>query len=108
MGRLVLGAVFAGPGLPGAVLAGAGAATDSPGFAPTDELQPRSDVAPLVRATHLELHAVGPVEVPEVGRLEEHVAELGVRQTALQPALDRVLGQHVRDREVLADVAQEL
>ena len=51
---------------------------------------------------------IGPVEVGEVGRLEEHVAELGERQAPLEPDLDGVLGQHVRDREVLADVAQEV
>ena len=49
-----------------------------------------------------------PVEMGEVVRLEEHVAELGERQPALQPDLDRVLGEHVRDREVLAGVAQEV
>ena len=42
------------------------------------------------------------VEGREVERLEGHVAELGERQPALEALLDRVLGQHVRDREVLA------
>src|SRR6185312_10879956 len=41
-------------------------------------------------------------------RLDEHVAELGERQPGFEADLDRVLGQHVRDREVLADIAQEV
>ncbi len=49
-----------------------------------------------------------PVQVGEVVRLQQHVAEFGERQAALEPDLDRVLGEHVRDREVLAGVAQEV
>ena len=75
---------------------------------PADQLQAGRDVAPLVGAAHLQLDAHGPVQVLEVRRLEEHVAELGERQAALEPDLDGVLGEHVRDREVLADVAQEV
>ena len=75
---------------------------------PPDELEAGRDVAPLVGAAHLELDAHRPVQVGEVVRLEQHVAELRERQPALQAHLDRVLGQHVRDREVLARVAQEL
>ena len=56
----------------------------------------------------LELHAHRPVQVPVVGGLQEHVAELGEREPAPHPPLDRVLGEHVRDREVLPDVAQEV
>ena len=48
------------------------------------------------------------MEVGEVVGLQEHVAELGEREPALEPDLDRVLGEHVRDREVLAGVAQEV
>ena len=48
------------------------------------------------------------MEMGEVVRLEEHVAELGERQPALEPDLDRILGEHVRDREMLAGVAQEV
>ena len=75
---------------------------------PPDQLEPGGDVAPLVGAAHLELDAERPVQVGEVVCLEQHVAELGERQPALQADLDRVLGEHVRDREVLAGVAQEL
>ena len=73
---------------------------------PPDQLEPGRDVAPLVGAAHLQLDAVLAVEGAEVGGLERHVAELGEREAALEPDLDRVLGEHVRDREVLADVAQ--
>ncbi len=75
---------------------------------PPDQLEPRGDVAPLVGAAHLQLAAEGPVEMLEVGRLDEHVAEFGERQAGLEPHLDRVLGEHVRDREVLAHVTQEV
>ncbi len=44
----------------------------------------------------------------EVGRLEEHVAELGEGESLRQPRLHRVLLEHVRDREVLAHVPQEV
>ena len=71
-----------------------------------DQLEARGDVAPLVGAAHLHLDAVLPVQGREVERLERHVAELGEREPALEPRLDGVLGQHVRHREVLADVAQ--
>jgi hypothetical protein len=73
---------------------------------PPDQLEAGGDVPPLIRAAHLEIHAHRPVEVLEVGRLDQHVAELGERQAAVQPRRDRVLGEHVRDREVLADVPQ--
>ena len=75
---------------------------------PPDQLQAGRDVAPLVGAAHLELDVEGLVELQEVRRLEEHVAELGVAQPGLEPVGDRILGQHVRDREVLADRAQEV
>ena len=44
----------------------------------------------------------------EVVRLKQHVAELGERQPAREPDLDGVLVEHVRDREVLAGVTQEV
>ena len=58
---------------------------------PPDQLEPGGDVAPLVGAAHLQLDAHRPVQVPEVVRLEEHVAELGERQPAVEAHLDRVL-----------------
>ncbi len=44
----------------------------------------------------------------EVGGLQEHVAELGERESLVHADLDGVLGQHVGHREVLPDVAQEV
>jgi hypothetical protein len=79
------------------------------GAAPAaDELETGGDVPPLVRAAHLQLDPELPVEVLEVGGLEEHVAELRERQATLEPGLDGVLGQHVGHGEVLADLAQEV
>ena len=75
---------------------------------PPDQLEAGGDVAPLVGAAHLQLDADRPVHVGEVVRLEQHVAELGERQAALQPHLDRVLGEHVRHRRSACGVAQEV
>ena len=44
----------------------------------------------------------------EVVRLEQHVAELGVREAGLEPRLHRLLLKHHVHREVLPDVAQEV
>ena len=75
---------------------------------PADELEPGGDVAPLVGAAHLELDILRPEQVGEVVCLEQHVAELRERQPAREPDLDRLLVEHVRDREMLARVAQEI
>ena len=79
-----------------------------PAVGPTDELDPCREVAPLVGAAELERDAVVAVEVEEVHRLHEDVGELGVADTRFEPALDHVAGEHPVDREVLADVAQEV
>ena len=84
----------------------AGIVASAPGT--TDQLEARGDVAPLVRAAHLHLDIHRSSEMREVGRLEEHVAELGVREALVQAHLDGILGQHVRNREVLADIPEEL
>ena len=50
-------------------------------------------------------------QVQEVVRLEQHVAELGVGDPLLPPleaSAHRLLGHHHVDRDVLADIAQEL
>ena len=54
-----------------------------------DQVDAGGDVAPLVGAAHLQLDAVRGVEVPEVVGLQQHVAELGVRDAGLagQPGL---------------------
>ena len=79
-----------------------------PPLDPADEVHPGGDVAPLVRAAHLQVDPVVAVEDQVVGRLERLVGELGERQAAAQALLDRLLLQHRRDREVLADLAQEV
>ena len=76
---------------------------------PAHQIDSGGDVAPLVAAAHLE-RAVEPVEeLEEVARLQQQIAELGVRDPvlALEPAVDRLLLQHVIHGEVLAGVAQE-
>ena len=75
-----------------------------------DQIDPGDDVAPLVGAADLQLDAVVLVQQPEVVGLQEHVAELGVRDAvlAVDAQLDRLLGQHLVDGDVLADVAEEL
>jgi hypothetical protein len=68
----------------------------------------RGDVAPLVAAAHLQLAALGLEQVPEVVRLDQHVAELGVRDPLGHPARHRLLLQHAPHPEVPSRVAQEL
>ena len=74
------------------------------------QLAARGDVAVLVGAADLEATALRAGEVHEVVRLQQHVRELGVADAglALEAAADGVLRRHVVDRQVLADVAQEL
>jgi hypothetical protein len=68
------------------------------------------DVAPLVGATHLEEAALAAVELEEVVGLEDHVVELEKRQRllAVEARLHALEGEHAVDREVAADVAEEL
>ena len=61
-----------------------------------DEVDARRDVAPLVRAAHLQLDVVVLAEVPEVVGLQQHVAELGVG--------DPVLALHAVRTESLATI----
>ena len=71
---------------------------------------PGGDVAPLVGAAHLQLDVLVLAEPPEVVGLEQHVAELGVGDPvlALHAVPDRLLGHHLVDGHVLADVAEEV
>ena len=75
-----------------------------------DELHPGGDVAPLVAAAGLQLAAGDVVQVQEVVRLEQHVAELGEGNAvlALEARAHRILGDHVVDGEMLADIPQEI
>jgi hypothetical protein len=72
---------------------------------------PGGDVAPLIAAADLQLAAKMVVQVDEVVRLQQHVAELGVAHAAVgpfEPRADGILGQHHVDREVLAHVAKKI
>ena len=77
---------------------------------PADQVHAGQDVAPLVRAAHLKLAAVLVVQHEIVVSLEQHVAELRVRDPLLpvHPSRDRLLTQHVVDGEVLAHISQEV
>lgn len=77
---------------------------------PADQVGAGGDVAPLVGAADLQLAALLAPQPVEVVGLQQHVAELGVRQPgfALEPRAHAVLRDHHVDREVLADLAQEV
>jgi hypothetical protein len=75
----------------------------------SDQARSRHQVSPLVAAADLQGAAVPPVELQEIHRLEQLVAELRVADpAAVEPRLDRVAFEHPVDGEVLADVAEEL
>jgi len=65
-------------------------------------------VAPLVAATDLHRAAVALIENHEVIGLQDHVGELGERDAAFEAGAHGVLGEHPRDGEVFAHVAQQL
>ena len=73
------------------------------------EIDAVDDVAPLVRAAHLQNAAVALVEFNEIVRLQDHVVEFEKRQRllAIEPKLHRIERQHLVDGEMPADVAQE-
>ena len=79
-----------------------------PPFAPFHQVAAGRDVAPLVAAADLKLAALRTEQVQVVVGLDQHVAEFGVGNAGLHPALDRVLLEHVADREMLAGVAQKV
>ena len=75
-----------------------------------DQLDAGKDVAPLVRAAHLQIAAIVIVQHEVVVRLEQHVTEFRVRDAlfAGHPGRHGLLGQHVVDGEVLADIPEEV
>src|SRR5881397_3207640 len=79
-----------------------------PALTSPDEIDAGSDVPPLIAAAHLDGAALAPEQVQEIVRLEQHVAELGVRDARVEPRLHRLLLEHHVHAEVLADVAQEV
>ena len=65
----------------------------------------------MVAAANLELAVVVAAEHVEIEGLEQHVAELGVADAGLailHARADALLGDHLVDGEMLADVAQEI
>src|SRR4051812_45319933 len=47
-------------------------------------------------------------QLEEIIRLKQHVREFGVRNAPFHAALDRILLEHVVDREMLAHIAHEV
>ena len=74
------------------------------------EVDAVDDIAPLVGAAHLQIAAVAARQFDVVVGLADHVVEFeeGHRLLAVEPQLDRIEGQHAVDREMPADIAQEL
>ena len=74
------------------------------------EIDARDDVAPLVRAAHLQVAAVALGQLDEIVGLQQHVVEFDEGQllVALEAKLHRIHGQHAVDREMPAHIAQEL
>ena len=89
-------------------------AGDSVGLATqlsADQLGTRSDVAPLIRTTQLNLATECLVQVQEVVALQQLIGELGERHTvalAIEALLDRILGHHIVYGDHLTDVACEI
>ena len=81
------------------------------GLAP-DEFRAGGDVAPLVGSAHLQPAVPGDVQGVEVESLDQLVGEFGERHAvarfARKPFLDRILGHHIIDGDVLAHVADEI
>ena len=70
-----------------------------------DQLGAGSDIAPLVRAAHLQFAVFVLVEVKKIVALYELVGEFGKGDARVEPFFHRILGHHVVHRDVLADVA---
>ncbi len=73
------------------------------------EFNPLQNIAPLIRAPHLQRAVVALVQLQEVVALQNHVIEFQERERllAFQPQLHAVHGEHSIDREMPADVAQK-
>ena len=77
---------------------------------PPAKIEAVDDIAPLIRAAHLQRAAMQAVQFDEIIGLQTHVIEFEEGQflVALEAHLDRVHRQHAIDREMLADIAQKL
>ena len=77
----------------------------------TNQLGTGGDIAPLVAATHLQLAVVMLIQVQEIVTLHQLVREFGERHAvafAVEAFLHGILGHHVVDCDVLANVANEV
>src|SRR5829696_8667947 len=72
-----------------------------------DQLQTGSDVSPLVASADLKRDSITTKELAIIVRLKQHVREFGVGDTGLHSHLNGFLGEHVVQREVLADFTHE-
>ncbi|MND53333.1 hypothetical protein D3C80_443680 [compost metagenome] len=76
---------------------------------PVTEIDAVDDIAPLIRAAHLQTAVVTLVQLYEVVSLQDHVVEFeeGQRLLPVKARLDAVEGQHAVDREMATDIPQE-
>ncbi len=81
-------------------------------FGAANELGAGGDVAPLVRAAELQAAVFVAIEIEIIVALKELIGELGeahaLLRFAAQALFHGVLGHHVVDGDVLADVADEV
>jgi hypothetical protein len=73
-----------------------------------NEFQARSEIAPLVIATDLNLAAIFPVQGQEIDRLENLIGELREGDARFKTRGDDLFREHVVDREKLAIVPKEI
>ena len=76
----------------------------------TGQIDAGGDVAPLVRTADLQRHAVQLVQAGKVVTLQQIVRELGKGDTlivTIQTLLHRFFVDHLVNREVFTDIAQE-
>ena len=76
----------------------------------TGQIDAGGDVAPLVRAADLQRHAVQLIQAGKVVTLQQIVRELGKGDTlivTIQTLLHRFFVDHLVNREVFTDIAQE-
>ena len=73
------------------------------------QFNPADDVAPLVRAAHLQRATVPPGQFQKIIGLQDHVVEFQERQRlfALKTQFHRIEAQHPVDREIPPVIAQE-
>ena len=73
-----------------------------------NQLDTSRDVPPLIAPAELQHRSITPMQLEEVVRLHQHVAEFCERDAAVEPRLHRFFLQHDIHAEVLPDIAQEV